>query len=364
MRGIRAAIVVAGVLALAACGRGEDGRSGATGDWAADQAAAEPESVAVEALEVSSAPILAFVEASGTVRGINEATVVSEVEGLIQRAPFDLGQFVEEGEILAEVDATVARLSLEEAREAAESARLELAAVERRFEAGSASQTELTRARSALNGAQARLEAAQEQFDDHTIRAPISGFIASKPGSIGRGNYLSRGAAVARVVDLSRLRMEIAIGERELGFVSEGADARVTVPSCSETPYEASVRSIAAGSDPQTGSFPVVIEWENVCGTIRSGVSATARIAPNEAESRIIVPSAAIQREGQDAFVFVAGDGRVTRRAITLGERLGDRVQVTGGLDEGEVIVTSALSALSDGAPVEATVIGRTGDVL
>lgn len=364
MRLLRATVLVAGIVVLAACGRGEDGRSGATGDWAADQAAAEPQPLAVEALEASRAPILAFVEASGTVRGINEAMVISEVEGIIQRAPFDLGEYVEEGAVLAQVDATVARLNLEEARETAESARLELSAVQRRFEAGSASQTELTRARSTANGAQARLEAAQEQFDNHTIRAPIAGFIASRPSSIERGSYLSRGTSIARVVDLSALQMEVAIGERELRYVAEGAPAEITIPSCSDTPYQGVVRSIAAGSDPQTGSFPLIVEWDNVCGNVRSGVSATARITPTEAESHIVVPSAALQRDGNDTFVYVAGEGSVTRRAVTLGERLGDRVQVTNGLTDGEVIVTTALSALSDGAPVEATVTGRSGDVL
>mgnify|MGYP006267990645 CR=1 FL=1 len=359
-----AAVVLMGILAGCGGGGGErGGRGPATGSPNGEQAAQQP-ALAVEALEVSRGSLLQTIQASGSIRGSQEVGVVSEVEGRIQAASFELGQFVEAGQVLLQVESTVARLNVQEAQGALDSARLDLSATERRFEQGSASQAELTRARSAANGAEARYEAALKTLRDHTITAPISGFIASRADDLSVGNYLNRGVPVTRIVDLTTLEMEIAVGERELQYLEVGLPASVSISACGSQSVGARVDSIAAGADPSTGSFPVLLSWENDCDTARSGMTASASVRTADAAPALVVPSAAIREDSGGRYVFVARDGEVERRTITTGERLGDRVTVLDGLTEGDVIVTSALSALDDGAVVEATVRGRTGDVL
>lgn len=349
------------ILVLAACGRGDaDGRSAATGDWEQTEAPA----LAVEGMEVTAGTILRSVEGAGIIEGINEATVVSEVQGTIESISFELGEYIEEGTVLARVDDAIARLSREEARYAAESARLDLVAAERRLESGSASQAEVTRARTQVNGALARLEAAEEHFRNHSIRSPIAGFIASREEEIGRGNYLNPGEPIARVVDLSSLRLEIAVGERELGYINEGARASVTIPVCGTEPIDAVVASIAAGADRRTGSFPVVIEWENSCDRARSGMSARVALEAQNGEEYLIVPNAAVRSDTSGTYVFLSVGETAERRDVGLGSRLGERVEVTSGLESGDVVIISALSALSNGAPVRTTVIGRTAEAL
>jgi membrane fusion protein (multidrug efflux system) len=347
----------------ASCGGGSDGASAATAGWNEDDSDAATPTLAVEGLEVSRDSVLQTIESSGIVRGAQEARVVSEVEGMILSAPFELGQPVAEGDVLVNVDATLAALQLEEAREMYESARIDLNAVERRFENGSASQAELTRARSSANGARARLEAAANAWENHTIRAPISGLVAGRTASMGRGNYMTRGSEVARIVNLDTVEMEFGVGEQELQYLAESAPARVNVTAC-ENEVDAVIASIAAGADPRTGSFPVVVRWENSCETLRSGMSASVRIRANEEDPQLIVPDSAVRRRDGGTFVFVARSGSVEEREVVTGRRLGNRVQIMDGLTDGEIIITTALSALSDGAPVEVTVRGKTGDVL
>ena len=353
------------IVALAACGGGGDGRSAASPDWNEGEGQEQDQpALAVEALEVSRGSLLQTVEASGTVRGVNEVSIVAEVEGPIESAALNLGDSVAPGTVLLQVESTVARLNVEEARQALESANLDLTATQRQFENGSASQAELTRARSAANGAQARYQAAMEVLDDHTIRSPLAGAIASRGQGLTPGNYLSRGTVVARIVNLNTVEMEIAVGERELTYLREGIPATVRIPACGDQPAQARVTSIAAGSDPRTGSFPVVIRWDNPCEQLRSGMSATVTIRPSDDQPPIIVPNAAIRNDGEGDYVFVAAGNAAERRGVEVGERLGDRVQIVSGLEVGEIILTSALSALSDGRSVEASVRGRTGDVL
>ena len=188
--------------------------------------------------------------------------------------------------------------------------------------------------------------------------------MASRADDLSPGNYLNPGTAVARIVDLSSLEMQVAIGERELQYIREGLPASVSIPACGAGAITGEVQSIAAGADPRTGSFAVVVRWDNTCDRVRSGMSASVSIRPADAQPAIVIPSAAIREDGSGRYVFVAADGTARRREIRIGDRLGDRVQVLDGLSEGDVIVTSALSSLDDGAAVNATVRGRTGDVL
>jgi membrane fusion protein (multidrug efflux system) len=122
---------------------------------------------------------------------------------------------------------------------------------------------------------------------------------------------------------------------------------------------DAAVEAIAAGSEPATGSFPVVVAWENECDDIRSGVSARVVIEPTNQRERLVIPaSAVIGEEGE--YVFLAENGRALRREVTVEERLGNRAAIAEGLAPGEVVIVSGLTVLADGDPV--TVSIRDGE--
>ncbi|NBF40472.1 MAG: efflux RND transporter periplasmic adaptor subunit [Spirochaetes bacterium] len=371
-------LVLGVVLVIVACGGGgAEGRAGGeaggseteNGDDAGSSAtwqaeAAGPEGpLAVEAVEVRRAPLVTNVTASGVIRGIREARVVSETQGIIRGTDFELGQAVAAGERLVSLDSDVERLQMEQARRQLETARVELRATEQLAERGNASQVELARVRAAASGAEAAYEQAKKRFEDKSIAAPISGRIAAKSSTVTPGNYLNPGVEVARIVDLARLEMEISVGEREVGYLEVGAPVSVTVPACpdAEAPG-AEVASIAAGTDPGTGSFAAVIRWDNTCpDRVRSGMSANATIEPQGVERVLQVPSQAVVRNNDGAFVFVAADGVVRRARVEVGRRMGARTEITAGLSEGDIVVTTATSRLRDGDEITATVREANG---
>ncbi len=359
-------VVVFGIIsvALLSCGGRPDGNSGATWSSERDDEVADVAPLAVDAMEVSLGGVLQSIEASGAVRGVDEVQIVSEVEGTIRIAEFALGDSISEGSLLVEVDATLAELQKEEAEKLFESAEIDLRAVERRFENGSASQAELLRARSTTDGARTRMRAAEKSYEDHFVRSPITGRVASREQGLGRGNYLTRGTPVARIVNLETVELEIALGESEIGQVKQGSVATVTVAACGGETVQGRVHAIAAGSDPRTGSFPVVIRWENGCSSLRSGMTAEVTIRVDSQDGQTVIPGSAIRRRNDESHVYVVVNGVVEERTVVVGRRTGDRVEILQGLQEGEIIAVSALSSLSAGTPVEATVRGRTGDLL
>lgn len=343
------------VLALASCTK-TDAMSGATA-WEAGQA---ERAVAVEALTVTRAPLVDDVRASGVVAGVREAFVVSEAQGLVRSVSFSLGDRVVEGQELLRVDDRIAALNLERAKEQYEAARLELEAVERLNAAGRSSPADLTRARGNYSGAKAQFETAQKAFNDTRLRAPVTGVIASKEDVATVGASLAPGARVARVVDTSSFRITVGVGEREVGLVDVGAAVRVYVPAAlGEGFVEGRVEAVAAGSNPGTGSFPVVVSFRNgFSGRVKSGMSASVAIRARATEPSVVVPSAALVRRGSSYAVFVDEGGKAAVREVSPGRRAGVRVELLSGLLEGERLLISALTRLRPGAPVASTLIG------
>ena len=352
----RIGIAVAVAVVLAACSDSPDAASVATAEDAVARAEAMGP-VAVEAVELRWERLVGDISASGLIRGAHEVTVVSATQGIIENVGFDLGGRVEEGELLVDLDDSIQALAVEEARAAVASAELDLQATERLVNSGNASQIQLSRARTTLAAARARLAQAQKAQDDRTIEAPIAGVIASMDDSIQAGNSISPGTPVARVIDTTELEVMLSVGEREIQYVAEGAAAYVSFPAAGSREIPGLVSAIAAGSDPATGSFPVVVRWENTIGDrARAGLSASVRIVPTDAPWAITVPANAIQREGEERYVYVVSpDGFARRRIVQTGPRTGDRVVVQSGIEAGERVIVSGLGSITDGTRVAAT---------
>jgi len=317
---------------------------------------------AVEALRVTEGKVTRVVDAAGVAAGIREAYVLSETQGTIRGVHFVLGQKVEDGQLLVQVDDAIQRTSLQQARKAAAAAELHLNVTERLFEDGDASEAELTGAQTQASGARAQLESAQKAYEDCRISAPISGYIAQKAQTMETGNLLAGGSLVTRIVDISSLKATVAVGEMEVGILKTGLKAHIRVPAVQDARFEGMVTAIAAGSDPSTGSYPVEVQWENTPDKrVRSGMSVHVRIETEEPDAVIVIPAKAIvEKEGKKA-VFVASRNRAAIRFVEMGDVFGDLAEIVEGLEVGDILLTSGITTLRRGEPIAVTVTGRSG---
>ncbi|HKJ85637.1 MAG TPA: efflux RND transporter periplasmic adaptor subunit [Spirochaetia bacterium] len=343
-------------LVLAGCAPTPDAASEATAREVMEQDAAMGP-VSVEAVEIARDRLIGDVTANGLIRGSREVTVVSETQGIIEEVGFALGESVTEGSVIVTLDDTIQSLAVAEAREAVSTAELDLAAAERLVSSGNAPQVQLTRARATLAGARARLAQAEKARNDRTIESPIEGLVATMDSSIQAGNSITVGAPIARIVDTNELEIMLSLGEREIQYVADGAPAYVSLAAAGEAEMRGYVHSIAAGSDPATGSFPVVVRWRNTIGSrARSGLSASVRIPPVGAPVALTVPANAVREAGTERYVYVASnDGFARRRIVETGARYGDRLVVTRGVEPGDQVIVSGLGNIADGSRVAVT---------
>lgn len=317
---------------------------------------------AVEAQLVSPEGFFGAVEAFGVVRGIQEATIISETSGTIQSVRVRIGEAVTRGQVLATLDNSLERFAVEQVRDQLAVSEIEFSAVQKLYENGNSSEAALARAKSAVSGNRSVLAQAQRQLGNRVIASPINGHMAIIPASISEGNFIQQGTVIGTVVNMEQVRIDIGLGEREIQMVSAGDRVRVYNDVCGSEPQEATVRALAAGSSEQSGIFTVNIEFPNRCGPqLKSGMSARVEVTSTNQEASIIIPARSLVTEAEGTFVFIArqdGDAYFAqRREIKIARILGDRIEVQSGLNEKEILIVAPVQVLEDGAEVNPTTI-------
>ncbi|MBI9097924.1 MAG: efflux RND transporter periplasmic adaptor subunit [Spirochaetaceae bacterium] len=320
--------------------------------------------ISVEALEVTEGKLIPYIEASGIIYGRKEAWAVSETQGKITEMKVIPGQTVKAGDILLKVEDRMALLNRDLALLQYESNKLDFQAIESSYKTGGYSRSDYNSARSRLLQAQNAYESAAKAFEDTAIRSPFDGSVALIGNSLSEGNFLTPGIPVARIIDTSSMKMEISVGERQVNLIKAGIKAEVMINSgFNRETIDAEVEAIGTGTDPSTGSFPVLISWDNKPGlNMRSGLSGRVRINTLDETNQIIIPSSAIVIRDRKESVIVAEDNKTRIKPIEKGEALGGHSVVVSGLEKGEILIVSALSSLGNDYSVEPTIVGTTGE--
>lgn len=374
--------VVAFVLAGVAMGVGAWG-------WSRSSAAI-PVQVAPVVAHGTSAPG-AVLDASGYVVAERTATVSAQITGMVTEVLFDEGDTVEQGQVLARLDARSAAASLEAyQRQAAAAEQLarqyeiqlaqarrdsvrskELAAshlISRQSAEQASAQAEgleaqLLSQRRTMEAARAQVQAAQVNLAHTVVRAPFSGVITSKAAQAGE--IISPSAAsgytrtgIATIVDMNSLDVEVDVGEAYIGRVRPGMAADVLLNAYPDLRIPAEVAAIIPAADRGKATVKVRVQLKlkdpRVVPDMGARVSFldTGLGAPVE-RSRMRVPAAAVSRRmEQDVAFVVAPGGMVQRRVVELGARHGEEREVVAGLSPGENVVLDPPAELDEGTRV------------
>jgi RND family efflux transporter MFP subunit len=241
------------------------------------------------------------------------------------------------------------------------------------------SQTALDTSRAEVNALAARLEASRAQvkvaesglamrrndFNDLQVRAPFKGVILSKdaqPGEmispLSAGGGFTR-TGIATIVDMDSREVEVDVNEAYINRVKPNQRVEATLDAYPDQPLAARVINIVPAADRTKATVRVRIGFEKLEPFILPDMGIKVRFLderPAQAATaggpRVRVPSAAVQRIGGEAYVWVVNDGRVERRAITVGAENDGQAEVLAGVRAGEELVAPLVEGLEDGGKV------------
>jgi membrane fusion protein, copper/silver efflux system len=173
---------------------------------------------------------------------------------------------------------------------------------------------------------------------DIRIVSPTEGFVIVR--NVSPGQRFLKGTELYQIVDLSHVWILADVFEREARYFKPGQKANVTLPYQDMT-YQATVSEVLPVFDPNTRTLKVRLETDNPGFLLRPDMFADAEL-PVSLPPAVTVPVDAVLHSGLRKSVFVArGNGFFERRQVQTGWRMGDRIEITHGLEPGERIVIS-----------------------
>ena len=330
--------------------------------------------------------------ASGYVTARREATVSSKVTGKVTEVLIEEGMKVTNNQVVARLDDSNVKASLETARAQLESAKAALAETGAQLKNADqefartaelakqhiASQSDLDLAESNAKALQAHLAQQkldiivaerqlaewQQQLDDMTIRAPFDGVITTKdaqPGEmispVSAGGGFTR-TGIGTIVDMASLEIEIDVNESYINRVEPGQPVEATLDAYPNWKIPCKVIAIIPTADREKSTVKVRVGFDQLDPRILPDMSVKVafRDSGGTAAARtVMVPkNSVLNRDGRDV-VFVVRDGHAERRAVNVTDTQNDDSVLSAGVSAGETVVVNAPADLQDGMAVKET---------
>jgi len=337
-----------------------------------------------------------LLNASGYVTPRRRATIAAKITGRVTAVYFDEGTHVREGQLLATLDDSDVRRALEAAKadrnsaQAAiadyevqlKNARIELRRAEQLQKAGVQTQQALDNAtmtadslkakielaKQQVAGSEARIGEAQQAVDNCTIRAPFAGIVVSKDAQVGEmvspisagGGFTRTG--IATIVDMKSNEFEVDVNESFIARVEPGQDVKAILDAYPDREIPSKVRTIIPSADRQKATVKVRISIPNLEKynfilpdmSVKVSFEGPPQSAPAKGpEALAYIPKSAIRTGAGASFVFRVKDGKIERRAISVGTDRGTDVAILAGVTPGDSLVVKGPENLRDGDKVE-----------
>lgn len=204
--------------------------------------------------------------------------------------------------------------------------------------------------RAAVANAQTQVAAAQKAVSDTSVLAPISGYIAERTADVGE--YISPStpnSKLATIVRTSTLRVRIDVSEQDIAKVATGQGVSVQTSAWPDRNFAGTVVRISPSLNATARTLTVEAEIQNVDGLLKPGQFATVRITQSKPEPAVMIPVKAVKTVGDTNTVFVVKDGIARETFVQLGLLENDLIQIKSGVIEGDRVVVSELTQLTDG---------------
>ena len=353
---IVAAAVLLGLMVLAAVLRialADDDKGGAGGPGGGRGGPGGGRGQAVAVTTVAPHEFSDTIQVLGVARGLRSVTITSTTTELITRVLFRDGQRVAAGQPLVELQAREEDADIIEARARLAQAERENARFKDLAERGVAPRVTAENAETALETARAALAAAQARLGDRVIRAPFAGTLGLT--SVTAGTLINPGAVITTLDDTRMIRIDFPVPERFLGQLRTGTPIVATSDAFPGQSFSGRIALIDSRVNEQTRAATARAEFPNPGGAMRPGM--LMRVAVRQgARTAASAPEAAVQYEGQRAFVFriARGEQGSTAQRIEIEPGVVENgfVEILSGVETGDRLVGSGLNRIQPGAPV------------
>jgi len=286
----------------------------------------------------------------GTVRANESVEIVSEISGKIAAIHFDEGGRVARGALLLKIDDSELTAERQRAVHRVELAERAEARQQQLLDDGVISSETYDVALGELNVLRAELQLIAAQQLKTEIRAPFGGVIGLR--WVSPGSYLSSQTRIASLHDLDPVKLDFSVPERYSALMALGDEISFTVEGFDRA-FPGTIYAIEPSVDAATRSLRMRARCPNSDGALLPGTFANVDLTVRSVPDALTVPAIAVIPEHGGKKVFVSSNGSAEPRSVTTGIRNEREVQITSGLDDGDLVIISGILQLQPGLVVE-----------
>lgn len=340
-------IAACAALALAGCAR----------TATASRQAAAPPRVPVEVAALARRDLVETVNLVGSIAATETAELRAEIAGVVREIAVEEGQPVRKGDLLVKIDDAEIAAQADEAQSAYELAELSLKRNRELARMRNLAQADLDRAEAEFRAAKARWALQRTRLAKTSIRAPFDGIVGAR--SVSPGDYITSTTVIARIDDLSRLKVEFDVPESFMGRIGPGTVLHVLPVGMN--PVAGEVFFVSASISRATRSGTAKAFLAKPPSQLKPGMFATVELVISVHPGVLVVPESAVLVTGSGTQIVLArehhaGPADATEEAVAdfVAVRLGIRSKglvevapVRGELNEGDAVVASGVGAIA-----------------
>lgn len=286
----------------------------------------------------------------GSVAPLKSTLLSCRYPGTLTQVFVKQGDYVEKGQVLAQVQTASVKSSYEMARATLEQAEDGYRRVMQVHGTGSIPDIKKVEVESQYRKAKAAFEAARQALEDCDIKAPYAGIVGDVYSN--EGVELSLTDPVVRVLDISEVEIRFPVPEKEIGRIQPGDTAFFVIPAMEDSLCIGRVKSKGMVASALSHSYTCTLRPMRNIGGLLPGMVCKVYLN-SELRAGIVIPSSVVQMDAQGKYVWVVDSHHIDKRYVEIGGFHGKGVIVTSGLRDGDNVVVEGSRKISTGMEVK-----------
>lgn len=335
------------ILFLASCGGGSEPSTETTG--AAKDSSAGAKLRTVEAVPLTAAPFYSYIDIQGKVDATENVSLNAEMPGTVAKVNVELGQTVNAGQVLAELDAKVIQQGIAELQNALDLATTFYEKQKNLWDQKIGTEIQFLTAKNQKEGLEKKMATLQEQLKMSKIISPISGVVDAIDIKLGQATM--PGMPAIRVVNLSSLEVKGEVAETYLAKVKTGNEVVIILPDLQDT-VKSRITYAARVISPLNRTFTITTKV-NGKNEYHPNQVAIIKIVDYSNPKALVVPVGVIQHAREGDFLFIAKGNKATKVKVKAGKLYNGKAEIVDGLNENDKVITKGFQELNDGEEIK-----------
>lgn len=307
--------------------------------------------IEVETMTVKASTLNTENTYAGTFEANREVKITADIQGKITEMLVDLGSEVKKGQALIQLDNSLLKLQLQAAEVTVKGLENDVNRYIILAKAEAIQGVQLEKTTLGLQAAKIQRATLLEQISKTTIKAPFDGVITMKMTEAGA--FAAPGIPLLELTEIQQLRFTIFVAENDIHLFKVNESYSIIPDNNTEQVLQGKIKAVGSKSN-LAGSFPVQFMVTNTNeNSLKSGMFGKVQMQQSSATEGLYIPVALIQGGEENPSVYIVKDNKAVLQKITIKTKVQDKVLVTAGLKEGDVIVNKGFINLFDGANVK-----------